>query len=275
MPEQLIKIDLQRIKATVIAAMPHGADRSRIVRGIGAAAMHYWKTLASQQLRSSKQDYIDGLELKEGRDGHGTEVSLNGALPNMIEQGWSGGDMRAWLLSSPKAKQGKRGPYLVVPFRHGTPGTVNAGAAMPGSIHTVVQKLMPTLSRPGKPVSTAGGQTTVYGKRLHPGLPMRQAARQILNRVEKPWHATSVYMGMIRKAQMTKKGLQTSGYQTFRTISANTRQPEFTDTKGEHGPAGDKRGHWVHPGIKARNIARQVERHLEKIATHVVRQAGK
>jgi len=277
MPEQLIKVDLQRIKATVIAAMPHGPDRQRIVKGIGAAAMHYWKTLAQQQLRSSARDYTAGLELKEGRDGRGATIELNGQLPNMVEQGWSGGDMRSWLLNSPKAKQGKNGPYLVVPFRHGTPGTSgrNVGAPMPGPIHTVVKKLMPTLSRPGKPVSTAGGQTTVYGKRLHPKLPMRQAARRILQRKEKPWHTTGLYMGMVRKAQNTAGGLKTSGYQTFRTITGNTNQEAFKDEKGEFGPAGDMRGHWVHPGIKPRNLARQVEKHIAKIATHIVRQAGK
>jgi hypothetical protein len=262
----LVKIDLEGVKATLIASVPHDVDRQRILKGIGAAAMHYWKKLAQQQLKSTSRDYIAGIELKE-TPGGGVTVELNGQLANMVEQGFSGGDMRAWMLSSPKAKQGKNGPYLVVPFRHGTPGTSgrNVGAAMPGPIHTAAKKLLGTLSRPGKPVSTTGGQTTIYGKRLHPGLTMRQAARQILKRKEKPWHATGIYMGMIRKEKLVKGGPQTSGYQTFRTISAKVR----VDPNDPNSPM----KHWVHPGIKPRNIARQVQKHIEKLATHIVRQA--
>ena len=50
-------------------------------------------------------------------------LTLEGTVPNMVEQGWTGGDLRQWLLHGPNAKQGKNGPYNVIPFGHGTPGT--------------------------------------------------------------------------------------------------------------------------------------------------------
>lgn len=258
--KKLVHIDLENFKATILASLPHDADRKRILKGVGAAAAHYWKKLAQQELRSTARDYVQGI--KHTATDEKATVSLEGQLPNMIEKGWSGGDMREWMLSSPKAKKGKDGPYLVVPFRHGTPGTGgrNVGNVMPGPIHAAAKRLLPTLSRPGEAVSQASGTTKVHGTRLHPNLPMKEAARQILQRKEKPHHATSIYMGMIRNAQPTKKGLRTSGYHTFRTISTHTR------AAGKH---------WVHPGIKARNLARKVTKHLEKLAGDIVRSSTK
>lgn len=260
MAEKLVRIDLGKMKAQILGALPHNPDIDRALKGLGAAAMDYWKTLAAKELRSTAKDYIDALthyekdgkvyvELREGPKGS--------PMPNMIEQGWPGGDMRDWMLNSPKAKQGKNGPYLVVPFRHGTPGTTerNVGPQMPGPIHTAAKKLTAQLSRPGK-ISHEGGTPVVHGQRLHPGLPMSAAAKKILQRKEKPWHATSIYMGMIRKAQPTAKGLQTSGFQTFRTISRHTSEP------GKH---------WVHPGIKPRHLARKVEKHITKIASAMIK----
>lgn len=263
MGDEVIKVDLTRMKARMLASMPHKVDISRMLKGLGAATMHYWKALAQKELRSTARDYINALEHRE-EDGK-VVIELKGdgnPLPVMIEQGWPGGDMRDWMLKSDKAKQGAEGPYLVVPFRHGTPGTGgrNVGNVMPGPIHEVARKLVPQLSRPGKPVSSAGGATTVHGTRLHPGLPMKAAARKILERKEKPWHATSIYMGMIRKAQPTRAGQQTSGYTTFRTISTHTREP------GKH---------WVHPGIRARHLARKVRKHVVRIAHEMVQGAMK
>lgn len=255
----IVKVDISKTQAAILGALPRSADRDRIVRGLGAAAMAQWKKLAQERLRSTSRDYIAGLE-------HTTEagkavIVLNGVLPNMIERGWRGGDMREWMLASGKAKQGKNGPYLVVPFRHGGPetGGRNVGPSMPTSIYEAARRLKPTISRPGPPVATQGGQTTVYGQRLHPGLPMKAQAKQILQRKEKPWHASSIYLGMIRKGKEIAGGrVQTTGYQTFRTISMHTR---------------DKGRHWVHPGIQARNLARQVNVYLGKIATAIVAQA--
>lgn len=264
MAEKLIRIDLGKVKAEILGALPHKPDLDRALKGLGATAMDYWKTLAQKELRSTSRDYIQALthyerdgkvyvELREGPEGS--------PLPNMVEQGWPGGDMREWLLQSAKVKQGANGPYLVVPFRHGTPGTSgrNVGRQMPGPIHAAAKKLIPQLTRPGK-VSSHSGTTIVHGERLHPGMPMKAAAKKILERKEKPWHSTSIYMGMIRKAQPTATGLQTSGYQTFRTISQHSNEP------GKH---------WVHPGIKPRNLARKVEKHIGKIASAIVRGATK
>lgn len=255
----LVKIDFDRAKADILAAMPHGVDRSRILKGLGAAAFAHWKKLAKERVNSTERDYVAGLKLEE--DGDTTIIALDGTMPNMVEWGWGGGDMREWMLRSKKAKQGKRGPYLVIPFRHGTPGTTgaNVGPQMPAAIYEVARKLSPTVSRPGRGVSTHGGKTTMWGQRLHAGLPMGPQARRILTRKEKPWHSNPLHEGMVRKAKTISTGAeQTTGYQTFRTISMHSNEP------GKH---------WIHPGIKPRMIHRDVQRYVRKIAHALVMQA--
>ena len=256
MTKPIIKINLDQAKAQILSALPHNADRTRILKGLGAATFAQWKKLAMHRLRSTARDYVAGLEHNE--DGGKVVIQLNGELPNMIEQGWGGGDMRQWMLSSPKAKEGENGPYLVIPFRHGTPGTSgrNVGRPMPPSIHMEAKALSHTFTRPGAPVGQHGGQTTVHGQRLHPHKNMRSQARDILQRKEKPYHASSIYMGMIKKGKHVAGGsVQTTGYSTFRTISMHTR---------------DAQRHWVHPGIKARNISLDVHKYLGKIVSGVV-----
>lgn len=255
MGNKLISVDLTKVHAAIAAALPHTADMERIRRGLGAAGMAYWKRTAQSELRSSSRDYVNGLQHIEHKDK--IELVLTGQVPNMIEQGWSGGDLREWLLKGPNAKQGKNGPYNTVPFRHGTPGTTerNVGRQMPKAIHNEAKKLAPTLSRPGGIEHGPGGRSVVYGERLHLGRALSKQARAILERKEKPWHATSIYMGMIRKGKHITGGkIQTTGYTTFRRISKFSR--------------GEK--HWMHPGIKARDFASRVQDHVAQLAQEIV-----
>jgi hypothetical protein len=251
--------------AGILAAMPVGADRNRIVRGIGPMAMQYWKRIATSRLRSSSRDYKKGLQYREV--GGKAYLTLVGRLPNMIEHGWPGGDMRDWMLSGPGVKQGLHGPYRDIQFGHGAPGTSgrNVGPPVPKGLHSPMAKLKPTLSRPGKRVGSHGGIPTVWGERLHPGRPMKDAARAILNRTEKPHHATSIYTAMVRHGQheMNAKGesvIKTSHYSTYRRIS-------------RHKPKGVRAASWMHGGIEARNLAKEVQAHVKAIAAGVVIQA--
>lgn len=255
----LIKADFDQAKAAIMAAMPHSVDRERILKGIGAAALGHWKKKATLTVRSTRRDYINGLALEETPET--TAIHLDGTVPNMVEWGWPGGDMREWMLRSKRAKQGKKGPYLTIPFRHGSPETTgaNVGPEMPAAVYEVAKRLKATVSRPGRGVSTHGGRTTLWGQRLHAGMPMSAQARKILTRKEKPWHTNPIHEGMVRKAKTISNGSQqTTGYTTFRTISAHTNEP------GKH---------WVHPGIRPRMIHLEVQRYIKKIAHAVVMQA--
>lgn len=71
---------------------------------------------ASRSLSSSKNQYINGLELTEN------SIHLNGWLPNAVEDGMSPLDLKQGFESSPNVKRTNNGGwYLTVPFRIFTP----------------------------------------------------------------------------------------------------------------------------------------------------------
>lgn len=251
-----IKVNIAPMVRDITARLPTESDKKRIIAGLGAAAYQFWTKLAQTQLKSSSRDYVNALVYAV--DDSRATVALVGQIPNMIENGWPGGDMKGYLLSGKNVKHSKDGtPYNTVPFRHGAPTSSgrNTGAQMPMSIYKVAQKLAPTISRPMSEQGKAGG--TQWGGRLHPGLPMKDLTRKVLTRKMQPWHKSGVYEGMVRKAQPTAAGkLQTSGYTTFRRVSAKSDPKAF-----------------IHPGIAPRKFAKQVSRYVEKIAADVVQKA--
>ena len=259
MGDVFIKVDISKIAREVTAKLPSKDDQNRMVQGLGAAAMAFWKKQAMEHLTSSSREYVQGLT-SESEDRKFT-ITLSGALSNMIEQGFAGGDMRKWMLNGPKARRSKRGSrYLIIPFQHGTPGTSgrNVGHEMPASIHEAASKLAPTLSRPAR--GAGGGTTTRYGGRLtENSANLSHEAHRLLTTKQKPWHQSSVYRGMIRQAKTFKKTTQTTGYNTFRVISDAV-------TRGARGENGEALQHWAHPGITARKFAEKTQKHVAKIA---------
>lgn len=240
-----VRINIEKVGETVAQVIPSAGQRKRIVRSIGSAAMQHWKKLAQSELRSTSRDYIAGLQrIKNG-------IELVGTLPNQIEQGWSGGDMRGWMSKSGKAKRTKDGGwYLHVPFRHGSSksGGRNVGAPMPQKVGAAARKLSP-------PTLSAPGQGTKWGERLSPHKGPGEKIRGILNTKAKDWHTTSIYTGMVRKEKVYQNATQSS-YGTFRTISSK----------------GDPRS-WIHPGIRARRFAPRVREHIvRKVLPMVVQQ---
>lgn len=66
---------------------------------------------------------------------------VSSALPyaRVIEDGAPARDMKRMLDSSLKVRLSKKGKrYLIIPFRHGMPGTVGMGTPMPAEVHDIV-----------------------------------------------------------------------------------------------------------------------------------------
>lgn len=239
----LISVDVGKLAGALLSKLPSPDDRQRLLGSIAVAALANWKNLALRELRSSSRDYVQGLSLDVRKDK--AVITLGGELPNLVENGFAGGDMRRWMLSGPKAKQGANGRYLVVPFRHGSPGTTgrNVGPVMPVSIHDAAKKLAPSLSRPKGGVS--------YGERLSTrSRGVGEQAKQVLESRSKPWHASSIYAGMIRQQKQYGKAKQSS-YSTFRVISESVVRGRVSDS-------GEALEHWRHPGIVAKRFAPRV-----------------
>lgn len=248
----ILRVDLAPLKAAILAAYPGAGEASRFIGGLASVARTKIITEAQRSLKTSARDYVAGVTEVEV-DGKVARVTLNGQVPNMVENGWPETDLRTTLLG-PGAKNVKTAAdgsrYNTVPFRHGTPGSSgrNVGKQMPKSIYEVAKTLAPTLSRPGK-IEGKGGAVVAYGQRLNPSMSMSSAARRLLTSKQKPWHATSIFMSMIREQKEYESATQ-SKYTTFRRISTNVR-------RGKQ--------HWLHPGIRARGFFPKAQREIERV----------
>jgi hypothetical protein len=82
-----------------------------------------WKTLVNESSAKSgwKSKYADAITKKQ-ISALEYEVSAESMFANFVENGVKSFDMKKGLLSGPKARPGKNGPYTIVYFRHFTPG---------------------------------------------------------------------------------------------------------------------------------------------------------
>ena len=210
------------------------------------------ETAASRELTSSGADYKKGLSLilaslspSDMTRGERTfaTILLTGWLPNAVEHGWEGGDMKPALLSGRNVKVGNSGVrYNVIAFRHMTPGTSGRSGPAMGSteqkpsmggmsrsqaeqlgrrVHKAAAKLDATTSKPNHGV--------VQGERLKAGT---AGAKPLTNRKSGYQHKSDIYAGMQKEQKTYGSGRPQSSYGTFRMVSDNSD------------PAS-----WHHPGI--------------------------
>lgn len=229
----MLRVDISDVRRVVVGRVPTRAQMRDIAQRLSTAARAEWIRLAQNNLRSSQREYIQSIgDPAFTKGGMAFTISLTGALPNMVEKGWTGGDLRAFLASSsaPSAKKSKEGHwYNRIPFRHGTPGTSgkNVGPPMPGKVYKAAKQLGPR-------------------ERLDHRKIMDPATRALVRQKMRKHHAAGRYQGMQRTG---------GGFFTFRTIS-------------EKSPRG-----WIHPGIRARRLAGQVQKFLGPLAKHMIEEA--
>lgn len=264
---QLIPAELLAYPEVVAATVPDIAEaiRTEIAR------------LAHERLHSTSQDYVAGLmpvryNMPGGRLPPGESVvatiALVGWLPNAVEHGWEGGDMKPALLrgrnSRPTASGGRMN---VVAFRHGTPGTTGRNMPPMGSAHAFGVRMTPG------GVQTTGtmprGAAEQLGKRIHkaakklaattggPGQPTQWGGRLPEGMAPKleAHHKTDIYAGMVRQEKTYRKATQ-SQYTTFRAVSDRS----------------DPRS-WIHPGIEGHHLFDAGAAYAGKAAQFLLQQA--
>ncbi|MAD95960.1 MAG: hypothetical protein CMB99_01400 [Flavobacteriaceae bacterium] len=238
-----------------------------VIRGT-VDAMHAELTrLAHEKLMTSTEDYVQGIQppvfhLPAGRLPAGEQVVasivLVGWLPNAIENGYPGGDMKEGLLSGRNMKMTAKGVrYNTVPFRHGTPGTSGRNFPPMGAAYKDAMG-DEDAARMGKRVHRAAKKLT--GTRTHPGASKtdwggRLAAGTGGAGLLRPHHKTDIYAGMVRQEKTYKKATQSS-YHTFRRVSDNS----------------DPRS-WMHPGIEGKHLFKDVADYAPEAAARLVRAA--
>jgi len=232
-----------------------------ILGGLADAARGEWIRIVGNELHSTRQDYIAGLQPTEFREGVAV-IALVGVLPNLLEKGMAETDLHDTLLGPgvAEAQVGERGKhprkaggyYRAIPFRHQTPGSAGLhgqpmGAAYAGhelvpdarrlgqSVYRRAKELEASVSQPG------GG--TEWGGRLAEGLAPKL----------REYHAVDIYAGMVR-LEKTYEAATQSQYMTFRTISRD----------GAGQPVGSSP--WIRPATDGKNFAERVANYVREMA---------
>lgn len=239
---KMIPAELEAFPMVVKSIIPDIAEtaRTEIIR------------LAGERLGVSSDDYIQGVQpvkyhFPSGRipDGEHTvaTIELAGWLPNAIEHGWAGGDMKPALLAGRNAKTGKSGRYNVVSFRHGVPGGSSRHFQKMGQAHVRAGVMSEAQGRKlGRSVHKAA-------KGLGPGERLAGGHSPLL----RPHHKTDIHQGMARQVKVYKVAQQAQ-YRTFRAVS-------------------ERSSGWIHPGIEARQLFREVKPYVAKVAGQLLQQA--
>lgn len=195
-----------------------------------------WRLEASNELKSTRNEYINGLDIIRNSQFSRTIV-LNGKLANMIEKGATAFDMKAGFQKSSKVKWStKTLPngevvmtwYLTVPFRIGTPGIVGEDSAfsgiMPEEIHNLVRNRKPGR---GLPSGELPAGYEVPSSRAAINIPEANISYPEYT------HRTAQFAGLTRSVAANG----TTSYATFRRVSQNS-DPNS----------------WIHKGLQARNL---------------------
>ena len=90
-------------------------------------------------INSRAGGYRDSIKLDLSKDNEKV-VYTDSPVHRYIEDGSPEVDLKPGLLSGPKARQGKDGPYNIVAFRHGTPGTLQSNRPMPVNVYNIVRQ---------------------------------------------------------------------------------------------------------------------------------------
>lgn len=206
---------------------------SYTVQEVTAEYAYIWGNIAKRKLKSTRNRYIGAIQISSR--GRFTGVAmLNPAawLPNAIEVGASAFDMKAGFLNSSKVKTGKNGPYLTIPFRYASAGSVGESDAFAGV-------LPPSVQRAADLAGSSGVSLSSISSKYH--IPKSASVRQ---------KSQSASFEQIKNKQSTSQyeGLQKTqgGYITFRRVSLNSDPGSFQ-----------------HPGFTARNFSQEALSNLD------------
>lgn len=225
------------------------------VRAVAEEGAFRWKSsVAKARLwEGEKQPYIESISWQMTGP-WSAEISTDYKLAGEIERGRPAKDLKRMLQTSKKTRATKDGTrYLIIPFRHGTPGNDALSRAMPPQIYAKAKALSPSLLLPPGTVNaptriSASGHNVAqhsyqWGGRLPKGLSTKLS----------PHHKTDIYAGMVRFKTSTP-GAKSSSYLTFRVMS-------------------EKSSGWIVPPRPGLYLAKQVAEGLRPVLEDAVGQA--
>jgi hypothetical protein len=193
-------------------------------------------------LKNPSQGYAKGIKIE--RPGPFRRVIVNESkTAEYIEYGTPELDMKKTHTKGPRSRMSSKGvPYLIVPFRWGTPKTVGFNNVMPVDIYTIVKKFkkMRTLVDSDSPQAekTLNARGEMVGRATYNKGYSRLTLKQIGEADDGEVSIKQMFnmSGMVRTPDITGKD-RSGGYFTFRVISAHSRPDS-----------------WIKPATPGRNV---------------------
>lgn len=216
-----------------------------VVEEVSAQFATKWDNEAKTSLKQAKDEYRRSIQVTK-RGKFTSIVYLNPAawLPNAIEMGFNAFDMKDGFMKSSKIKYGSNGqPFLTIPFRFVTPGSLGESSAFSGVMPVQIMSAVtqneianPTSqSRSGLPLSNIPSQFQIPRS-----ITLRREMRSNnFANITRNTPMTSIYQGL-------KKNSNGSGYVMFRRVSLNTDADR-----------------WQHPGFQAKDLAQKALNKLD------------
>ncbi len=199
-----------------------------------------------------KKAYMESIDVKMTGD-FSALVWSDYKNADEIEHGRPPRDLKAMLATSLKVRVSKKGKrYLIIPFRHNTPGATALAAPMPPAIYKQAKALAPSsiAGMTQRPSGQKGKQHVMVPQAVYNWggkLPAELAPKL------KPHHKTDIYAGMYRFN--TSSGKQkSSAYMTFRTM-----------IEGSPG--------WIIPAQPGLFLAKKVAEEMQPIAAQAFQKA--
>lgn len=181
----------------------------------------------ANSLKSSRIEYKNSIYTKRISNSKYI-VGLRGFLPNAVESGLSGFDMKAGFKRSSKAihKPGG-GWYLTIPYRFATTGSIGESSLfssiLPSEVYKVAKK------------QSVGTGLNIGNVPQQFAIPKTRKSVITKSKVfEEYQNKFSIYSGIQKKKDQTGRGT----YVSFRRVSENS-DPDS----------------WIHSGISERNLA--------------------
>lgn len=189
------------------------------VRAIGQQLQMSWAegVYAAKLWSDEKDEYAKSIQIRE--DGPlKLTVYSDYKYAEDIENGRPARDLKKMLTTSRKTRSGKGGSvYLIIPFRHNTPGYSAHAAPMPIDVYKMAKDMAPSQITALTTRKSASGHTVpqrVYkwGGRLAAGMAPKAQSH----------HKTDLYAGMVRM-ETSAGGGKSSSYLTFRVMSSKSK----------------------------------------------------
>ena len=218
------------------------------VEEVAQAGVERWqRAVLAAPLWSTEAHAYAATSRYEMKGPYAAEIISDYKYVEDIETGRPAYDQKIWLQTSAKVRISKTGHrYLIIPFRHNTPGNAALAPAMPPAVYSAAKELKASQitahgTRPTQnpaiayqaPGTTVRTRKYLWGGRLEAGLAPKLQTR----------HKTDPFAGMVRFKEATGG----STYLTFRTMS-------------------DKSNGWIIPAKPGMYIAQKVADSLQRTA---------